>query len=285
MRKETTVDDAEGTQQAGIVGVFSRAAPTYDRIGPPVFAHFGQRLVDLAQIVSGAHVLDVAAGRGAVLFPVATRVGPRGRVIGIDLSADMVRETAADIQGAGWHHAEIQQMDADQLHFPDATFDVVLCGFALWLFPRPHRTLTELFRVLKPGGRLGITTWAEDSPFHTWCRHVLRPYAAPQASQTAAVQEAPRFDTPMQLATVLQQAGFAGHQIIVEDGDFVYTEEDEWWASLWSHGLRGQLEKMGAPVLAQAKTEVCQQVQVFKQADGIHTLYRALFALSTKPEY
>jgi ubiquinone/menaquinone biosynthesis C-methylase UbiE len=279
------MDDVAGTQQAGIVGVFSRAAPTYDRIGPRVFAHFGQRLVDLAQIAPGAHVLDVAAGRGAVLFPAATRVGPRGRVMGIDLSADMVRETVADIQRAGWHHAEIQQMDADQLHVPDAAFDVVLCGFALWLFPRPHQTLTELFRVLKPGGRLGITTWAEDSPFHTWCRHVLRPYAPPQASQTAAGQEAPRFDTPMQLATALRQVGFAEHQIIVEDGEFVYTDEDEWWASLWSHGLRGQLEKMAAPVLAQAKTEVGRQVQVFKQADGIHTLYRALFALSTKPAY
>jgi hypothetical protein len=89
----------------------------------------------------------------------------------------------------------------------------------------------------------------------------------------------------MQLATALRQPGFAGHQIFVEDGEFVYTDEDEWWASLWSHGLRGQLEKMAAPVLAQAKTEVCQQVQGFKQADGIHTLYRALFALSTKPEY
>src|SRR5215216_559628 len=120
MKTETTMDDVAGTQQAGIVGVFSRAAPTYDRIGPRVFAHFGQRLVDLAQIAPGAHVLDVAAGRRAALFPAATRVGPRGWVMGIDLSADMVRETVADIQRAGWHHAEIQQMDADQLHVSDA---------------------------------------------------------------------------------------------------------------------------------------------------------------------
>ena len=48
--------------------VFSQAASTYDRIGPPIFSHFGQRLVDLAGIAAGANVLDVAAGRGAVVI-------------------------------------------------------------------------------------------------------------------------------------------------------------------------------------------------------------------------
>jgi len=76
--------------EPGIVGVFGRAASTYDRIGPQVFAHFGQRLVERAQLAPGAAVLDVVAGRGAVLFPAAQQVGPAGRVTGIDLSAAMV---------------------------------------------------------------------------------------------------------------------------------------------------------------------------------------------------
>ena len=101
VKKENTVEEASGTQQTGIVGVFSRAAATYDRIGPRFFAYFGQRLVAQAHLAPGAAVLDVAAGRGAVLFPAAQQVSPGGRVIGIDLSADMVRETTADIH-ARW---------------------------------------------------------------------------------------------------------------------------------------------------------------------------------------
>jgi ubiquinone/menaquinone biosynthesis C-methylase UbiE len=272
--------EAAHSQQDGIIGVFSRAAPTYDRIGPRIFSHFGRRLVALAHLTSGAHVLDVATGRGAVLFPAATQVGPGGRVSGIDLSADMVRETAAVVRRAGWQHIDVQHMSAEALHFPPASFDWVLCGFALWFFPQPHRALQEFFRVLKPGGRVGLTTWAEDSPFITWCQHVLRPYVPPQALPG---QAPPRFNTPARLEAALQQAGFVQRHIMSEDGDFTYAQEEEWWASLWSGGIRRQLETMAPPVLEQAKTEACQQVQVFKQADGIHTLWRALFALGTKP--
>jgi ubiquinone/menaquinone biosynthesis C-methylase UbiE len=274
------MSDAAPRQSDGIIGVFSRAAPTYDRIGPPIFAHFGRRLVELAQPTAGAHVLDIATGRGAVLFPAATQVGVSGRVIGIDLSAEMVRETAAAVRSAGWPQIDVQHMSAEALRFPEASFDWVLCGFALWFFPQPHRALQEFFRVLKPGGRVGLTTWAEDCPFIRWCQHVLRPYVPPQAPPEPAP---PRFDTPARLEAALQQTGFAQIHIRSEDGDFTYAQEEEWWASLWSGAIRRQLEAMAAPVLAQAKTEACQQVQIFKQADGIHTLWRALFALGTKP--
>jgi ubiquinone/menaquinone biosynthesis C-methylase UbiE len=266
----------------GIIGVFSRAAPTYDRIGPPIFAHFGRRLVELAQLTAGAHVLDVATGRGAVLFPAATQVEPSGRVIGIDLSTEMVRETAAAVRSVGWQQIDVQHMSAQELRFPEASFDWVLCGFALWFFPQPHRALQEFCRVLKPGGRVGLTTWAEDCPFIRWCQNVLRPYAPPQASPG---QAPPRFDTPARLEAALQQAGFTQIHTMSEDGDFIYTQEEEWWTSLWSGAIRRQLEAMTAPVLAQAKTEACQQVQVFKQADGIHTLWRVLFALGAKSEH
>ena len=69
-----------------IAGVFGRAAPIYDRIGPRFFAHFGRRLVELAEVPSGARVLDVATGRGAALFAAAEAVGRHGHVTGIDLS-------------------------------------------------------------------------------------------------------------------------------------------------------------------------------------------------------
>src|SRR5260370_509274 len=147
--------------EPGIVGVFSRAAATYDRIGPQIFAHFGEWLVQRARLAPGETVLDVAAGRGAVMFPAARRVGPNGRVIGIDLSAAMVSETAADIRNANLPQIELWQMNAEHLDFPDAAFDAVLCGFALWFFPHPVHALHEFLRVLKPGGRVLLTTWAE----------------------------------------------------------------------------------------------------------------------------
>ncbi|MBI4192001.1 MAG: methyltransferase domain-containing protein [Betaproteobacteria bacterium] len=80
----------------------------------------GERLVELAQLAPGTSVLDVAAGRGAVLFPAAKRVGARGHVIGIDLSSDMVRETAAEIRGAGWQNIwqPVRTVKSDRLLAP-----------------------------------------------------------------------------------------------------------------------------------------------------------------------
>lgn len=106
------------SSQEGIVGVFSRAASTYDSHGPRFFAQLGQRLVETSQITPGASVLDVASGRGAVLFAAADQVGPDGHVVGIDLADSMVRETTAEIQRTARQNVELIQMSADQLDFP-----------------------------------------------------------------------------------------------------------------------------------------------------------------------
>lgn len=67
-----------------VAGLFDRASGTFDQVGPRFFSYFGRRLVEIAQIPSGSRVLDVATGRGALLFPAADSVGPHGQVTGID---------------------------------------------------------------------------------------------------------------------------------------------------------------------------------------------------------
>src|SRR5678816_1499010 len=100
--------------------VFSQTATIYDRIGPQIFSSFGQCLVNHANLDSGDKVLDVAAGRGALLFPIAAKIGPSGHVTAIDFSPDMVRETANDIESRKLSHAEVRHMDAEQMNLPDA---------------------------------------------------------------------------------------------------------------------------------------------------------------------
>jgi ubiquinone/menaquinone biosynthesis C-methylase UbiE len=273
----------ERSSQEGIVGVFSRAASTYDAIGPRFFAQLGQRLVAVSQVTPGAHVLDVAAGRGAVLFAAADQVGPDGHAVGIDLADTMVRLTRADIQRTGRQHVEMLPMGADRLDFPDAAFDWVLCGFALWFFPQPHQTLQEFFRVLKPGGRVGLTTWTEDCPFLVWVRQEISDSLPPQAPPPNRGMAAPSFDTPAKLETALHQAGFEDIEINIEDHDFVYANDEEWWLSLWSHGIRSRFEQLEAPELATLRADMLRKVQILKQPDGIHTLFRALFAVGHRP--
>lgn len=274
------MSDEEQARKREIAGVFDRAAATYDSVGPRFFAHFGERLVERTRIREGATVLDVAAGRGAVLYQAARQAGPLGRVVGTDLSAEMTQKTAAEIRNGGWHNAEMLQMDAEELRFDNDSFDSVLCGFSIWFFPRPHRALAEFFRVLKPGGQLGLTTWAQDCPFNSWCLRIGRQYLPPQP---VAGSKPPRFDTVPALEAALQKAAFEDIDIAAEDADFVYADEEELWLSLWSHGIRRFLEQIEESALPAVKADVLQKVQVFRKADGVHTQLRALFAFGKKP--
>ena len=171
-------------------------------------------------------------------------------------------------------------MSADQLDFPNATFDGVLCGFALWFFPQPHHTLDEFFRVLKPGGRVGLTTWTDDCPFLEWVGREINDSLPPQA---ASPPRGASFDTLAKLETALQQAGFAGIEIDMEEYDFVYSDDEEWWLSLWSHGIRRRFERLEAPELEKLRADMLRKAQALKQSDGIHTVWRALFARAHKP--
>jgi ubiquinone/menaquinone biosynthesis C-methylase UbiE len=265
-----------------VTGVFDRAASKYDRAGPRVFSHFGQRLVDIAKLAPGSQVLDVAAGRGAVMFPAAKQVGARGRVVGIDLSADMVRKTAEEMRGIGLQNAEVRQMDAERLDFPDASFDLVLCGMGLWFFPRPHVALKEFLRVLRPGGRIGLSTWAKDCPYTDFSARLARPYLPAGATVWRTAQDV-TFKIPEQLYEALPQAGFENVKVQVEEQDIVYADEEEWLASLWTSGFRHTLEQLSPPVLDQAIAHLRKEIQAIKQPDGIHLLARALITFGAKP--
>ena len=145
------------SRKAEVRTQFNAVAADYDA-GPGAFAHFGRRLVDVAAIASGNRVLDVASGRGAVLFPAAEMVGASGDVIGIDLAEEMVRATNEDAARLGLR-VRVQLMDAEHLDFPDAAFDRVLCGFGIMFFPNQERALREFHRVLDPGGQPAVSTW------------------------------------------------------------------------------------------------------------------------------
>src|SRR5438445_4669093 len=80
-----------------VIGSYDRAAKLYDRVGTRQFSYFATRRIERLNIPEGARVLDVATGRGALLFLAAEKAGTSGRVIGIDLAPTMITETAAEI--------------------------------------------------------------------------------------------------------------------------------------------------------------------------------------------
>ena len=95
-------------------------------------------------------------------------VGPQGQVMGIDLVPGMVQETTAEIKRRNLSHVTMLLMEAERLLFPDACFDDVLCGFAIFLVPHVEQALSEFFRVLRPGGKMGVTVAQDLDALSHW---------------------------------------------------------------------------------------------------------------------
>ena len=275
-----------------VSGIFDGAASTYGHVGPRFFSHFGRRLVEIAQIPSGSKVLDVATGRGALLYPAAESVGPQGNVIGIDLSEMMVQETSKELARKKMTpNVEVRLMDAEHLQFSDESFDYVLCGFAIFFFPQLYKAMAEFRRVLKPTGHICVSTF--DKLFDdewSWFYEIVKTYLPSEIEENQATESngepQPVFDTQEGLKVIMNAAGFDDIQIISETAEFVYATEEEFWSTLWSHGARGTLEEIeqetGTDGLEKFKVDVFKKVSAIKQTDGLHQLVPVHVSLATK---
>ncbi|MBI1967934.1 MAG: methyltransferase domain-containing protein [Gemmatimonadetes bacterium] len=117
------------------------------------------RLLELAALAPGERVLDVACGTGLVTFPAGAAVGPRGAVVGTDISEVMVARLRQAATSRGVANVTAERMDAEDLRFPDGSFDVVLCALGLMYFPDPRKSLQEMRRLLRLGGRVAVAVW------------------------------------------------------------------------------------------------------------------------------
>jgi arsenite methyltransferase len=120
-----------------------------------------------ADLVPGETVLDIGPGGGIDSILAAKRVGPTGKVIGLDLLDEMVERASANAEEAGvsgW--TEFIRGEMEQIPLPDASVDVVVSNGVINLSPRKSRVLAEIFRVLRPGGRMCVSdlTVEEDLP-------------------------------------------------------------------------------------------------------------------------
>lgn len=132
--------------------------PLLDSLPPAAvdsFAGVGNPL-GLAPIQPGMTVLDLGCGSGLDAMIAAQLVGPRGAVIGIDMTGEMVARARRACAERGLTNVQIRQAMAERLDVPDASIDVVLSNGVINLCPHKEQVLAELYRVLKPGGKLQI---------------------------------------------------------------------------------------------------------------------------------
>lgn len=263
-----------------IVDIFDGAASRYDREGPSVFSTFGARLVDWTGIAPGARVLDVSTGTGAVLIPAAQRVGVNGDVTGIDLSAVMLAQAEKNAQACQVTNCQLLKMDAERLEFPTNSFDVVTCAFSLFFFHLLQTALSEMRRVLKPGGTLGVSVFGRTpSPFEPgW-----RLFAEQAQAYGVAVRVPQRVAySPEELEALLCSAGFSQIRTLADTLDAIYSTEEDWWAFQLTLATRAVIMKMSAETSARFKAEYLAKLRSLFHEDGLHLPVPVIYAVGKK---
>ena len=180
----------------------------YQHMVEIMFAPMSRVLIEEAGIGPGQSVLDVGGGSGEPSLTIAKTVGELGSVTYTDPAAGMVKAASAEAGRRGFSNIQFQQAGAEQLPFPDGSFDAIVSRLSAMFFGEPLGGLREMLRVAKPDGRVALLVWSssEANPFFRGVSEVLDRFVAPEPE----VEDAPtafRFAAPGKLAKLLEAAG------------------------------------------------------------------------------
>ncbi|HMA26154.1 MAG: bifunctional demethylmenaquinone methyltransferase/2-methoxy-6-polyprenyl-1,4-benzoquinol methylase UbiE [Solirubrobacterales bacterium] len=202
-------------------GMFDRIAGVYDVMNSAMTAglhhQWRRRAVDRANVGPGSDALDICCGTGDLALELRRRIGPDGRVAGCDFSGPML-EQARRKSGDEGLPVEFGWADALELPYGDESFDAVTIGFGARNLADLEQGLSEMARVLRPGGRLVILeiTRPQRAPlagfYSLWFDRVV-PVIGALAGDSDAYSYLPSsvrtFPEPERLAAIMDAAGFA----------------------------------------------------------------------------
>ena len=144
-----------GYDTAAVDALPDRAVESFAGVGNP----FSLRFLD-----PGERVVDVGSGAGFDSFIAAGQVGPDGQVVGIDMTAEMLQKSRATAEALGFGHVEFREGLAEQIPVEDGWADVVISNGVINLCADKKTAFEEIFRVLRPGGRLQFADIANGRP-------------------------------------------------------------------------------------------------------------------------
>jgi SAM-dependent methyltransferase len=232
-----------------------------------------EALVEYARPVLGMAVLDLATGTGEPAITIAGRVGPKGSVVALDQSSELLEVAAERARVKRLGNFVTRQADAHALPFPSASFDLATCRFGVMFFDDVVGALSELRRVMKPGARACFTAWGSvaqpywQTTMEIVQRHAGGPMLAPGGADPF------RFSAAGSLSRVLQAAGFlhveeaTRHLPWTWPGD---SEEVFEYACAVAAPFRAMIERVPEAVWPTIRAEAKSEIERYRIGDEIH---------------
>jgi ubiquinone/menaquinone biosynthesis C-methylase UbiE len=141
---------------------FNAASDAYDDSALGFRDNFGRETVEKLGVREGARVLDVCCGTGSSAIPAAELVAPWGYVIGVDLADRLVALAREKARRRALQNITFRVADMRALDYQAESFDAVLCVFGIFLVPDMAAAVRELWRFVRPCGKLAITSWGRN---------------------------------------------------------------------------------------------------------------------------
>jgi SAM-dependent methyltransferase len=180
--------EEDNTMQDQLRAQWESAAPGWARWDPQVarwMAPATEAMMEMAGVVPGARVLDLASGAGSQTLEAARRVGPEGHVVANDIAESMLEYLRKNARDASLTNISTVAGPAEQLDLGEGAFDAAICRLGLMLFAEPARALVAVRRVLRPGGRFAAVVFTSPAanafmarPMQILSRHAGKPLPA-----------------------------------------------------------------------------------------------------------
>ncbi|WP_213005103.1 class I SAM-dependent methyltransferase [Paractinoplanes toevensis] len=271
-------------KSARVVAVFDRVADVYDNVGVPWFTPIAEQLVRAAAPVGGERALDVGCGRGAATVALARAVGPGGHVTGIDLSPRMVEACAADIAGLGLPNVDVQVLDASSPSLPPAAYELVVSSLVVFFLPDPLAALSAWRRLLVPGGRLAISTFAARDQVWEAVDATFRPYLPAGLLDARTTGAAGPFSSDTGVEELVAAAGYTDVRTIHFDIEVTFTDVEQWYVFSRSHGQRAMWDAIASTDHDTVKTIAGDRLEQARGTDGrIHLHQQVRCTLAACP--
>ena len=245
-------------------------------------------MLDMAGVVPGSRVLDVAAGAGGQTLAAARRCGPEGRVLATDISSNILAFAAQSARDAGLHNVETRVVDGEQLDVEPGAFDAVISRVGFIYFPDQHAAFVGMRRALRPGGRLAgiVYSTPEANRFFSIPVSIIRRRA--QLPPPAQGQPGPfSLGSPGVIEAAFERAGFSGVQVrrrsaplrLPTAAEFVRFARESFGA------LHQMLAGLSEPEREEAWSEISRELSQYETADGFEGPCELLVAAGTAPAH
>jgi ubiquinone/menaquinone biosynthesis C-methylase UbiE len=232
---------------------YNAAADFYDDPANSFWERFGRRTIERLQLCEGERLLDVCCGTGASAIPAAEIVGERGLVVGVDLAESLLELARTKAKRMGLSNIDFQRGDILDLSFNDSTFDAVVCVFGIFFVPDMTAAVRELWRVVKPGGKLAITTWGARffEPASTVFWNSIRDV---RPDLYKGFNPWDRICDPQSLGELLKDAGVSNVDTVAESGVHHIPTPEAWWSAVLGSGYRGTVEQLDTDAREHVRT-------------------------------